>query len=363
MKTRAIPATRLSGDHVALWSALQQADPNLHNPFFRPEFTQLAAEVCDNVEVGVIEDGGSCVGFFPFQRDRGDVGRPVATVLSDMHGVIAKPDANWSADEIVRQCGLVAWQFDHLVASQKPFQAHHYCVVDSPFIDLRRGYDAYLAERKQAGCSSLRQVGRKSRKLAREIGPLRFEWHTNNNAAFAKLIEWKRRQLSDKHYDDMFRFDWVSELLDLSRRTQTECFSGVLSALYAGDELVAVHLGLQSGKVLSSWIPTFSADFARFSPGLILHLELAQAAVRRGIEQIDLCRGYNQLKLSLMSGAVPVALGCVDRRPAHRLCRSGWYRLRKIAHTTALGGRALGIYRRVRNHLRSFRATAGSNVL
>ena len=42
-------------------------NPQLDNPFFRPEFTQAVAAVRDDVEVAVLEIQQQPVGFFPYQ--------------------------------------------------------------------------------------------------------------------------------------------------------------------------------------------------------------------------------------------------------------------------------------------------------
>jgi CelD/BcsL family acetyltransferase involved in cellulose biosynthesis len=220
---------------------------------------------------------------------------------------------------------------------------------------LHRGFDSYLSERREAGSSSVAQAQRKLRKLARDVGPVRLELHTNDDVAFDCLVEWKRAQLRQRNYFDMFKLDWVIPLLRrISDTTGSDDFSGLLSALYAGDELVAVHLGMRSRAVVSSWIPTFDAAFAKYSPGLLLHLELARSLAELGVERIDLCRGENQLKTSLASGAFPVAIGCVDRRPFKRMLRSGWFRTRKLVYASPLREPSLQLYRQARNWVTSY---------
>ena len=59
---------------------------------------------------------------------------------------------------------------------------------------LDRGYEAYLNERRDAGSSVASGARRRLRKLIREVGPVRFEVHTDDDAAFTCLIEWKRAQ-------------------------------------------------------------------------------------------------------------------------------------------------------------------------
>ena len=347
MNVSVIPANRLSPNQLKAWSDLQRADGAVDSPFFCPEFTLATARVCDNVEVAVLTESDEPVGFFPFQRERRGVGRAVAWRMSDMHGVIARQGLDFSATQLVRECGLAAWHFDHLVASQRPFEGHHLCVEDSPYIDLADGYEAYSVGRRRNGSSVISQTSRKARNLTRDVGPLRFEMHVIDGDAFRTLLSWKQEQVRSMGGVDVFDCPWVVELLDTIRSTETEAFSGMLSALYAGDHLVAVHLGMRSYGVIESWVPAYNPNYAKYSPGLILNLELAKSAAESGVTRINLGRGYNQTKRSLMSGAIPVALGTVDRRPVKRLLRSGWYRTRAAVYASPLARRLLPVYRRV----------------
>ncbi len=349
MKIKAITADRLTPDHIQAWSNLQRTDPAVDNPFLHPEFTRAVATVRDDIEVAILEQGGKYVGFFPFQREPRNIGRAVAWRLSDMNGIIVDKDVDWNAEQLVRDSGLVAWHFDHLVVAQEPFQPYHSNVVDSPYMDLSNGYESYRNQQRQAGSSLITQAERKARKIAKEVGPLHFEIHTTNNQVSESLVTWKQAQLSRMHYVDIFRFKWVMELLELIWHKKTDGFSGMLSALYAGDKLIAVHLGIRSYEVLSSWIPTFDATYGKYSPGLILHIELAKKAAEMGIKRIDLGRGYNQMKASLMSGAIRVAIGCLELRPLNRVLWAGWYGARRLVHSSPWKRTPLQIYRRLRN--------------
>jgi len=357
MKMSVIEARKLTPDHVSAWRLLQRADSAVDSPWMHPELTIAVAESQDNIEVTVLDDGGEYVGFFPFCRGPRNVGQPVAACLADVHGLVVRADVDWSATELLRASRLTAWHFDHLIASQRPFESYHSLVEDSFYMDLSEGFEAYQNERKQAGSSVISESRRKSRKISREVGELRFEMHTTENDVFAALIDWKRQQLHQQNYLDVFEFDWVVELMQRLRVTDQEGCRGILSALYAGDQLVAVQLGLRNEHVFSGAIPTFNAEMAKYSPGLLLHMELAKQAAELGIRRVDLGRGYNRMKASLMSGAFPVAVGTVDVRPLHRALRSSWYFARTVAHSAPLRGIPLQTYRRFRNWLTLNRVT------
>src|SRR3954465_15727874 len=81
-------------------------EPRFESPYFCPEFTQALGSVRDDVRVVVIENDGRPGGFFPHQRTAWRRGRPVGGPLSDYHGVIAAPKAEWGVVELMRAAGL-----------------------------------------------------------------------------------------------------------------------------------------------------------------------------------------------------------------------------------------------------------------
>jgi CelD/BcsL family acetyltransferase involved in cellulose biosynthesis len=319
------------------WRELQRRHPGLESPFFCPEFAALVAESRSDVEVAVIRDGGRPVGFLPFHRDRRDVGTPVGQGLSDFHGVIAGPDAAWQADKLIRGCGLRAWRFNHLIATQVPFHPHHWARAESPYLDLSHGFEAYRANRIGAGSRLFEQMERKARKAEREQGPIRFEWHTRSSAVFAALLRWKSAQRARTRTLDVLQGGWVRDLLERIRCTETSGFACVLSALYVGEDLWAAHLGLRSETVLHLWFPAFERSYSRNSPGMILLLEMARAAPSQGIERIDLGKGDEHYKRRLMSGSLELAEGAVEFRRATKAVRQtlrnakGWIRVSPFA--------------------------------
>ncbi len=349
MKINVIDGKCLTVDHVTAWSHLQNKDSAINNPFLSPEFIMATASVCDNVNVAVLEQCDEFVGFFPFQRVRQNIGRAVAWRISDMHGIVLKKNVHLDAKQLLKECKLSAWHFDHLVASQTLFKPFHHLIEDSPYMDLSEGFEGYQFSRRQSGSSTISQAMRKSRKIEREVGPLRFEMHTTETAAFAALLTWKQEQLNRLQYLDVFQFNWVVELLKLIWCTETKGMAGMLSALYAGERLIAVHLGVRRNDMLSSWFPTYDPAYSKYSPGLILHIELAKKAAEMGIKRIDLGRGYNQMKIGLMSGSIPLAIGSVELRIINNVLRSGWYNTRNLVHASPLGRTPLRVYRALRN--------------
>ena len=79
---------------------------------------------------------------------------PIAAGLTDLQGLVHAPGAEWDPRELLKGCGIAAWQFDHLVAGQKPFERYQVAQVPSPVIDLTPGADAYFATLKKSSPNS-----------------------------------------------------------------------------------------------------------------------------------------------------------------------------------------------------------------
>jgi CelD/BcsL family acetyltransferase involved in cellulose biosynthesis len=332
-------ATELGPPELDRWSEIQRASSLYRSPFFRPEFTLVVAGIRD-VRVAVIEDGGAVVGFFPFEVGRGRSGRPAGRPFSDYHGVLLDDAVELDPRALVRACGLTTWSFDHLPAELVAFAPYVLGRGRSPYLDLGQGFESYLEGRRAR--SEIRNALRKARKLGRELGPLRLVADSDEAGLLDVLVGWKRRQYRETGVRDVLADAGARELLRLVHEAQGPGFSGVLSVLYAGDVVAAVHLGLRAGPVWHSWFPAYNTDLHRYSPGLALMLELAEAAPALGITEIDLGKGEARYKEALATGAVPLYEGRVG---THALAG-------RVEASTRRLVRAAGVHRAVRRALR-----------
>jgi CelD/BcsL family acetyltransferase involved in cellulose biosynthesis len=318
-----VQPSELSPAQWERWREIQSADANLENPFFSPEFTQCVAAVRKDVEVALIHNDDRLVGFFPLQRD-GRQAHPVCGRLSEYHGVIADASADWSPGDLIRDCGVASWRFDHLPAEQTQFEPFVWGYQSSPYMDLSGGFAAYREAQKKSG-SSLSQTERKARKLEREVGPLRFEWHTPEACATQSLVEWKTAQYRRTKRLVIFCRPWVENLFHELQQVQSPTFQAPMAALYAGDKLIAVHQGLASPTALHIWFPSYSIEYENYSPGLILLLKLAECAAERGIRRIDFGPSEARYKECFKSHDARVAQGYVSHSRLATGLRSAWY--------------------------------------
>jgi CelD/BcsL family acetyltransferase involved in cellulose biosynthesis len=346
MKYTVIPACKLTPNLNARWDKIQKTVPALASPYFRPEFTHAVASVRDDVFVGLLENKGRIDLFFPFHRKLG-VARPIGLGLSDYHGVVATPDAEWSAEGLLRGCKLDRWEYDHLPVDQYHFNKYHVETSDSPIIDVSQGMEAFEASRDKAGRKQLRETQRKSKKLAEEVGPLTFTLHSPSRDILRQLMAWKSQQCQSTGTVDYFAIDWCAKLIERIHETRDHDFGGILCCLHAGETLAAVHFVMYSRYVWHSWFPAYNHVLEEYSPGSILLLKMIEAASERNIRYIDLGKGLSLYKKRVMTGGIPVAEGCLAlpsfRNRARRIreIAEGWAKQSILSPVLRIPGRII----------------------
>jgi CelD/BcsL family acetyltransferase involved in cellulose biosynthesis len=312
MKVTLVPGRELGSDLVAAWTRLQAANPDLVSPYFHPEFTRSIAAVQSDVEVAVVEADGAIVALFPFQREHASHALPVGGIISDYQGLICAKDFQFCPTELLRGCRLDSWDFDHLVASQSSLTPFHWSTDVSPQIDLSKGYEAYLHERRAAGSEQIKKTYNLIRRIEREIGALRFIAESTDAEALDNVLGWKSDQYRNTGKTDLFAPGWIREAIYGIWERRADGFSGALSLLYAGDRLIAGHMGMRSRNVWHYWFPAYDSRAAKYSPGLILLLKMAEYAPEAGTPIIDLGKGMNPYKERLMNSSSLLASGRIE---------------------------------------------------
>lgn len=322
-----IDARDLTEEHFAAWEAMQQGNSRFGSPFFHPEFTRAVASVRAGGAVVILRRAGRPVGFFPFESSRG-VAVPIGGRLNDFQGVIVAENVMWSPSKLLQATACRAWNFDHLLAEQTELRPFHSVVADSPYLHLTEGFDAYVRRCSKSGEREIRQTWRKLRRVVQEHGPLRLERHTKNDDVWRQLRIWKGMQYQQTGMLNILEVPWVAAVLERIRTIQTPGFGGVLSALYAGDNLLAAHLGMRSGPVTHWWFPAYNREFARYSPGSLLLLQTAHSAPELGIGRIDLGRGPEPFKRLWGSDVTLVAEGQWGEAGMATALNSHWLKAR-----------------------------------
>lgn len=350
MRLDLITADELDAPLLAAWRALRASDPALASPCFTPGFVQAAAAARRDVRIGVLHTGGRVAGLWPHQNERGR-GGPAGGALSDHHGLVCAPGTRCDWPALLRPAGLDWWAFDHLPRAQAPPGC---APGTSPALDLSFGYAAWRQRRLAAGSGRLHPLERKARKLAREVGPLRFEAHTHDRPALETVLRLKSDQCRRTGVADFFAWGWTRALAEHVWQCESPDFAGRLSALYAGDTLVAAHLGMRSPQAWHWWFPVYAPAWGAYSPGALLLLRVAQAAAAEGCTMLDLGKGDDAYKAAFADTALPLAEGWVARpclaslaQGARRAAR-GWWRgtpvlrpLRSLARPVIRRARAI----------------------
>jgi CelD/BcsL family acetyltransferase involved in cellulose biosynthesis len=281
MQVEVVRPADLGEPEISAWHAMQDKSEELRNPFLSPEFAVTigaarAQAGLDDVRVAVLADGSGPAGFFPFQRGRLGVGRPVGAGLTDCQGLVHAKGAQWDASELLTSCGISVWHFDHLVSGQEPFSRYQVAVAPSPVIDLSDGFAAY-EEQVLAGKSHFRkELARKTRKLEREVGPVKFVSDSPDLGDLRTLMSWKSDQYQRTGRADTFDEPWVVAAVERLLACRENGFSSLMSMLYAGDRPVAAILALRNGGVIAGWFCSYDPELAKYSPGLIHLLALVK---------------------------------------------------------------------------------------
>lgn len=351
-------ADSLEEADLACWRQIVELDPELESPFLRPEFAEEVARFVPGVRVAMAEGGAGEKGFWPFQEIRPGVGEPVGDRIGCLHGLVGPRGFILDPGMLLAAAGLDRWRFDHLAAGWESFGPCCFERHESPFLDLSEGFEHYLEHRLSLGRTNrnIESSLRKFRALERDHGACRLETAPDGGDLLAVLLGWKREQMRRTGQRDLFaRRQWIEPFLRHALEMGAPGFRGMLVALSVAREPVAALYGLRSRGVLHGLFLGYEPRFARYSPGIVLLVELARQAPALGLRRIELGKGDEFYKQTLKSGSRTVAVGAVCRQPARRiLLRTAW-QLKSTAARSAWGphlkrgaGRLLRAFDRLR---------------
>lgn len=325
-----------------------RANPGLCSPFFQPEFAQAVGRVNRSVRVVVASEIDQPVAFFPYQLADNGEAAAVGESLNDFQGVISHGESDVTLSNLLEAAKIRRLFCAKLLHWQKAMEWNVVVTNPSPYVDMSSGYEAFKDGLNKTGTSQLKQLARKERKLIREHGPIRFEFHTDCRSVLSQLIEWKCDQYQRTNERNTLASGWpVALLYDLLASPANNELQPALSTLYAGDRLVAAHFGLTSGNVCHWWFPTYNSEFSRYSPGKLLLLRLLAESENRGFTRFDFGAGDEDYKSYFANQADTVSRVIVDCNHARRWARVNWYRTRMTLKGTSFGPRLKSLHRRL----------------
>jgi CelD/BcsL family acetyltransferase involved in cellulose biosynthesis len=306
--------------HIERWLALRASNPALDSPYFHPAFTAAVASSRPGVRVIVGEAAdGSVASFLPVQLEKRTC-HPAGWPAADFQGPICAPDVEIDITAALRSGKIASYEFDHMLDGLPAFQPWIFGREPSHYVDVSGGLDAYMARAGSTGKRRIKDAARLGRKAEREYGPVRVIAESTDSSLLDIVIALKQRQYQATGARDYFGDPRHIELLHRLLATSTASdFGGLLSAVYAGEHLVAAHFGLRAEKVLHWWFPVYDPEFSRLDPGWMQVRAMVEAAPQLGLERIDLGRGDGEWKRWLGTGYQLVCQGAVIRsRLRHR---------------------------------------------
>jgi CelD/BcsL family acetyltransferase involved in cellulose biosynthesis len=300
--TRFVMGDSLSASDVLAWRELLQVLAPLGNAFVSPTFVAAAAKAYGRVEACFIENSSGLAAVLPYQFPTAFAAAVRASVrvgeeMSDLFGVIARPDFRCAPQELLAWADLNYLYFTHLEEAQLNFGLNGEKPEGGLRIHLPNGGSAYLEELRRSDPKFSKDTERRLRKAAQEVGESRFCLEEPDPAA------WLSRVLTEKsaQYLRTGKGDWLAppsrrELLEtLSHVREPDC-SPIVSTLAFGDTWAAIHFGLRAGRTLHYWFPVYNPALASYAPGRLLLHQIISNADQGGIEVIDRGTGESQAK-------------------------------------------------------------------
>lgn len=336
LKVDLIRADELGDTEVALWRGFVQSDSLYETPFFWPEFTQIAGRIVPGARVAILHRGGEVVGFFPHQV-RGRAAQPLAAPMNDYHGLILAP--NQQRPLLASMPGLL--RTDSLTVNgwvPADFGGPNRQVLRA---DLSAGWEDYFSERRATYAKFFKDKERARRSLARDReGEVWTEVDVRDPARLDELIAWKRDQYRRTRRHDVFACGWTVDVLKALMMEPGSDFGAVLAVLWAGDRPAALEISLYGGSHYHFWFPSYAADVARCSPGILLSQDTLRLKSADGFKTFDF--GF--------AGEFYKKYFCdIEEWVTEKtVFRTGW---RRLADRT-LDGVSIGPAKRVTNSLR-----------
>ncbi len=311
----------LTTEEVAVWDQLLLTD-DLRRAFMSYRYARVVAETGGDVVVLVLYDIHTPCGFLPLQRIaglRGKVGifEPMGDVMTDYFGLVAADGVHITIEKLLAAThGRVnAVLFSHLDETQSRFglagEEQRTGLRTWLGTSLDKPASDYWVNLRKSDKKLVYDTERREKKLINEIGPVTFEWVSQNPASdMAWLIESKKAQYTRTGKGQAPLFDSRKvALLNRLLQSQEENCQGVLSTLRCGKEIIAVHFGLRCHDMLHVWFPVYQTKYASYSPGRILFKHLFSAAAAEGIQVFDRGEGDTQAKRDFANETHHFSLG------------------------------------------------------
>ena len=303
---RTVAPQALHPHEVARWEELCRTVPALASPFLSVHYARAVAASGVDVRVCVISRDGAPRAFLAYQM-AGRLGHwlhsaePAGGAMTDYFGLVAEPGLVLEPALLLRLARLNYLAFSHLDETQRQLGLDGEQPRTGLRVRLDHGagapLDALLAERHKYRKDSERRM----RQVSAEVGPLAFVFDAAADRAglLDQLVEHKRAQYARTGAPDALAQPWKTRLLaELSGYRFDSC-RALLSTLAAGDQWLAMHIGLVGNGVLQYWLPVYNPALSKYAPGRLLIHHIIAGSAAAGIHTIDRGEGDTASKREL----------------------------------------------------------------
>ncbi len=306
-----VSASELMGPMADRWEAMRASSAALASPFFSSRFANVVGNLRPEAKIAVVFRDETIVGFLPFEFASRSVLDPIGKAFNDAHGILCDPNAPLNYCHVLDSLGAKMYRFHALAGPVTP--ESHFIFGTSPsfLANLEshpEGYVQFLLSRR----ATIQKQERKTRKMIRDLGPVRLELDCRDPSVLSRLIALKRDQYQRTFIFDILGVPWAQEMLRELWFDPKQSCRGLLSVLYAGDTLVAAHYGMLEGGILHYWFPAYESRFHQYSPGTAMFLEIALQAPSIGIRKIDLGYGEQPYKHKFVDTLTQMPYGAVS---------------------------------------------------
>jgi len=295
------------------WTDMRRDNRDLRSPYFHPDYTRLLAELRPDVRIVCQYDAdGTPIAFLPIQGQR--FARPVGSPMSDYHGIITNRD-DVTYDSLLTASGIGAYHYSCATDGKRLRGPQILSKNETAAIDILTTADDWRKARDGSYRRHLKSNRRRTRKAEDNIGPKRVELFSRDIDVYASLLKWKREKFAQTGKYDVLSADWTQALIrSLWERGAQAGLRCDMHALYFGDQLAAIDLGLSDGDVFHSWMVAYNDALSEYAPGIQLLEGLIDASSDTGYRRIDMGEGldgykrhYASASRDVVSGLVPVS--------------------------------------------------------
>ena len=309
-------AKQITDELRADWEVIRTGSPDLRPPFFSPAFIEAVEAARPGIQIGVASNSSGAQAILAFRNKNGDA-FPPGSGVNDAHGIVASSQARIDPIECMTAFGLSSYAFHASPPSNQLTSPFKIGSTRAYLADLTvdpNGYEHYL----RSTSTTIDRQGQKTRRLQRELGPMRFEFDCRDPKMLERLIDLKCQQYLRTHTFNILGVAWIRKLLFELFENRSRSVKGILNVLYFGQTPVALHYGMTEGDLLHYWYPVYAPEYHHGSPGTQLFLEVAREATAQGYTAIDMGYGEQAYKDKLTNVVTEMDFGLV--------CKSGIYR-------------------------------------